>query len=261
MIEIAPAAFQSHQVVLEEELLIMKPVSVTSDSLARLIKLGLLLITLYLCKEKPAHMIWRTLLNLQPPVFYVFLLFFMDASTSASSVLSGLSLCFSAGNSKQALRCKTCKLAAHLWCTSELSQQLCHGKVRIHTKNETNGSRVSGLVLLSLICKMLIECFFNLATLVVRSIHCCGVFTWHFISDSEGDCVWCDFFFHLDFPFVKFVCVSVFVCPSKLAVIAIFINFQLILHMKKHHFQFLDPSVNMQSAFCSTKTGNRWKQQ
>lgn len=35
-----------------------------------------------------------------------------------------------AGNSKQALRCKTCKIAAHLWCTSELSRQACHGKVR-----------------------------------------------------------------------------------------------------------------------------------
>ncbi|CAG02833.1 unnamed protein product, partial [Tetraodon nigroviridis] len=35
------------------------------------------------------------------------------------------------GNSKQALRCKTCKIAAHLWCTSELSQQPCHGKVQI----------------------------------------------------------------------------------------------------------------------------------
>ncbi|KAM3863939.1 SH3 and cysteine-rich domain-containing protein 2-like [Diretmus argenteus] len=32
------------------------------------------------------------------------------------------------GNSKQALRCKTCKMTAHLWCTSELSQQLCLGK-------------------------------------------------------------------------------------------------------------------------------------
>lgn len=40
-------------------------------------------------------------------------------------------LSFSAGNSKQALRCKTCKIAAHLWCTSELSQQLCHGKVQM----------------------------------------------------------------------------------------------------------------------------------
>ncbi|KAJ0001133.1 hypothetical protein NQD34_006153 [Periophthalmus magnuspinnatus] len=34
------------------------------------------------------------------------------------------------GNSKQALRCKTCKMAAHLWCTSDLSQQPCYGKVR-----------------------------------------------------------------------------------------------------------------------------------
>lgn len=42
-----------------------------------------------------------------------------------------------AGNSKQALRCKTCKIAAHLWCTSELSQQACHGKVR-HTLAECN---------------------------------------------------------------------------------------------------------------------------
>ncbi|KAJ8344758.1 hypothetical protein SKAU_G00289510 [Synaphobranchus kaupii] len=33
------------------------------------------------------------------------------------------------GNSKQGLRCKTCKLGAHLWCFSELSQQPCNGKV------------------------------------------------------------------------------------------------------------------------------------
>ncbi|XP_030257296.1 SH3 and cysteine-rich domain-containing protein 2-like isoform X2 [Sparus aurata] len=32
------------------------------------------------------------------------------------------------GNSKQGLRCKACKLAAHLWCSSELSQQPCNGK-------------------------------------------------------------------------------------------------------------------------------------
>uniref|UniRef100_A0A8C6TND7 SH3 and cysteine-rich domain-containing protein 2 n=1 Tax=Neogobius melanostomus TaxID=47308 RepID=A0A8C6TND7_9GOBI len=32
------------------------------------------------------------------------------------------------GNSKQGLRCKACKLAAHLWCSSELSQQPCTGK-------------------------------------------------------------------------------------------------------------------------------------
>ncbi|XP_058510520.1 SH3 and cysteine-rich domain-containing protein 2-like isoform X2 [Solea solea] len=39
------------------------------------------------------------------------------------------------GNSKQALRCKTCKMAAHLWCTSELSQQLCHGKAGVFKRN------------------------------------------------------------------------------------------------------------------------------
>uniref|UniRef100_A0A8C6TM34 SH3 and cysteine-rich domain-containing protein 2 n=1 Tax=Neogobius melanostomus TaxID=47308 RepID=A0A8C6TM34_9GOBI len=33
------------------------------------------------------------------------------------------------GNSKQGLRCKACKLAAHLWCSSELSQQPCTGKI------------------------------------------------------------------------------------------------------------------------------------
>ncbi|XP_033998649.1 SH3 and cysteine-rich domain-containing protein 2-like [Trematomus bernacchii] len=39
------------------------------------------------------------------------------------------------GNSKQALRCRTCKMAAHLWCTSELSQQLCHGKSGAFKRN------------------------------------------------------------------------------------------------------------------------------
>ncbi|XP_051904609.1 SH3 and cysteine-rich domain-containing protein 2-like [Hippocampus zosterae] len=39
------------------------------------------------------------------------------------------------GNSKQALRCKTCKLAAHLWCTSELSQQPCYGKSGAFKRN------------------------------------------------------------------------------------------------------------------------------
>lgn len=38
-----------------------------------------------------------------------------------------------AGNSKQGLRCKACKLAAHLWCSAELSQQPCSGKVRVFT--------------------------------------------------------------------------------------------------------------------------------
>ncbi|XP_075894661.1 SH3 and cysteine-rich domain-containing protein 2-like isoform X3 [Nelusetta ayraudi] len=39
------------------------------------------------------------------------------------------------GNSKQALRCKTCKIAAHLWCTSELSRQACHGKSGAFKRN------------------------------------------------------------------------------------------------------------------------------
>ncbi|XP_076864406.1 SH3 and cysteine-rich domain-containing protein 2-like isoform X2 [Brachyhypopomus gauderio] len=39
------------------------------------------------------------------------------------------------GNSKQGLRCKTCKVAAHLWCTSELSQQSCYGKAGMFKRN------------------------------------------------------------------------------------------------------------------------------
>ncbi|KAM4598017.1 SH3 and cysteine-rich domain-containing protein 2-like [Polymixia lowei] len=39
------------------------------------------------------------------------------------------------GNSKQALRCKTCKMAAHLWCTSELSLQPCYGKSGAFKRN------------------------------------------------------------------------------------------------------------------------------
>ncbi|KAG7325432.1 hypothetical protein KOW79_011748 [Hemibagrus wyckioides] len=39
------------------------------------------------------------------------------------------------GNSKQGLRCKTCKLAAHLWCSSELSQQVCNGKSGAFKRN------------------------------------------------------------------------------------------------------------------------------
>uniref|UniRef100_A0A4W4GHF6 SH3 and cysteine rich domain 2 n=1 Tax=Electrophorus electricus TaxID=8005 RepID=A0A4W4GHF6_ELEEL len=39
------------------------------------------------------------------------------------------------GNSKQGLRCKTCKIAAHLWCTSELSQQTCYGKTGMFKRN------------------------------------------------------------------------------------------------------------------------------
>ncbi|XP_067101562.1 SH3 and cysteine-rich domain-containing protein 2-like [Osmerus mordax] len=39
------------------------------------------------------------------------------------------------GNSKQALRCKACKLGAHLWCSSELSQQPCTGKTGAFKRN------------------------------------------------------------------------------------------------------------------------------
>ncbi|XP_059181204.1 SH3 and cysteine-rich domain-containing protein 2-like isoform X1 [Centropristis striata] len=39
------------------------------------------------------------------------------------------------GNSKQGLRCKACKLAAHLWCSSELSQQPCNGKSGAFKRN------------------------------------------------------------------------------------------------------------------------------
>ncbi|KAL6094956.1 stac2 [Pungitius sinensis] len=39
------------------------------------------------------------------------------------------------GNSKQGLRCKACKLPAHLWCSSELSQQPCNGKTGAFKRN------------------------------------------------------------------------------------------------------------------------------
>ncbi|XP_041819210.1 SH3 and cysteine-rich domain-containing protein 2-like [Chelmon rostratus] len=39
------------------------------------------------------------------------------------------------GNSKQGLRCKACKLAAHLWCSSELSLQPCNGKTGAFKRN------------------------------------------------------------------------------------------------------------------------------
>ncbi|KAJ3608333.1 hypothetical protein NHX12_025382 [Muraenolepis orangiensis] len=39
------------------------------------------------------------------------------------------------GNSKQGLRCKSCKLGAHLWCSSELSQQPCNGKTGAFRRN------------------------------------------------------------------------------------------------------------------------------
>ncbi|XP_018620244.1 SH3 and cysteine-rich domain-containing protein 2-like isoform X1 [Scleropages formosus] len=39
------------------------------------------------------------------------------------------------GNSKQGLRCKACKVGAHLWCSSELSQQPCNGKSGAFKRN------------------------------------------------------------------------------------------------------------------------------
>uniref|UniRef100_A0A671R8M7 SH3 and cysteine rich domain 2 n=1 Tax=Sinocyclocheilus anshuiensis TaxID=1608454 RepID=A0A671R8M7_9TELE len=36
-----------------------------------------------------------------------------------------------AGNSKQGLRCRTCKMGAHLWCVSEFTEKPCQGKVRL----------------------------------------------------------------------------------------------------------------------------------
>ncbi|XP_056433471.1 SH3 and cysteine-rich domain-containing protein 2-like [Gadus chalcogrammus] len=39
------------------------------------------------------------------------------------------------GNSKQGIRCKTCKLGAHLWCSSELSTQPCNGKTGAFKRN------------------------------------------------------------------------------------------------------------------------------
>ncbi|XP_059990324.1 SH3 and cysteine-rich domain-containing protein 2 isoform X3 [Lagenorhynchus albirostris] len=35
---------------------------------------------------------------------------------------------FIVGNSKQGLRCKTCKVSVHLWCSEEISHQQCPGK-------------------------------------------------------------------------------------------------------------------------------------
>lgn len=114
-------------------------VIVSTVSSTSLINPGRLLITRSKWAErKPAHMIWGPLwftgsflpvAELRPAEFL-----FVAASVSVSSTLILSSPSLPAGNSKQALRCKTCKMAAHLWCTSELSQQPCHGKVRIHTQ-------------------------------------------------------------------------------------------------------------------------------
>ncbi|MFT7819396.1 SH3 and cysteine-rich domain-containing protein 2 [Arapaima gigas] len=47
------------------------------------------------------------------------------------------------GNSKQGLRCKSCKLGAHLWCLSELSQQPCNGKSGAFKRNFSSPLLVS----------------------------------------------------------------------------------------------------------------------
>ncbi|XP_056597186.1 SH3 and cysteine-rich domain-containing protein 2-like [Triplophysa dalaica] len=44
------------------------------------------------------------------------------------------------GNSKQGLHCKTCKMGAHLWCVSELSQQACQGKSGMFRRNLSSPS-------------------------------------------------------------------------------------------------------------------------
>ncbi|XP_060797928.1 SH3 and cysteine-rich domain-containing protein 2-like [Neoarius graeffei] len=49
------------------------------------------------------------------------------------------------GNSKQGLRCRTCKISAHLWCTAELSQQPCQGKVGMFKRNFSTPSIISDL--------------------------------------------------------------------------------------------------------------------
>lgn len=46
------------------------------------------------------------------------------------------------GNSKQGLRCKTCKVSVHLWCSEEISHQQCPGKTvseRCHVVEWLNG--------------------------------------------------------------------------------------------------------------------------
>ncbi|XP_053531253.1 SH3 and cysteine-rich domain-containing protein 2 isoform X1 [Ictalurus punctatus] len=47
------------------------------------------------------------------------------------------------GNSKQGLRCRTCKISAHLWCTAELSQQPCQGKAGMFKRNFSTPSITS----------------------------------------------------------------------------------------------------------------------
>uniref|UniRef100_A0A8C1K8H7 SH3 and cysteine-rich domain-containing protein 2 n=1 Tax=Cyprinus carpio TaxID=7962 RepID=A0A8C1K8H7_CYPCA len=40
-----------------------------------------------------------------------------------------------AGNSKQGLRCRTCKMGAHLWCVSEFTEKPCQGKSGMFKRN------------------------------------------------------------------------------------------------------------------------------
>lgn len=134
-------------------------VSVSSGCSASLIKLGQGLISFSTWTEKNLH-IWCkghfVLLALSAECtsvacwFFIFLFVTASMSVSPAFILSSLS--HSAGNSKQALRCKTCKMAAHLWCTSELSQQPCHGKVRnTHTKSLMLPSFIALRVSLSIV--------------------------------------------------------------------------------------------------------------
>lgn len=45
------------------------------------------------------------------------------------------------GNSKQGLRCKTCKVSVHLWCSEEISHQQCAGKTVSGDHMETAGCK------------------------------------------------------------------------------------------------------------------------
>uniref|UniRef100_A0A8C0JCJ5 SH3 and cysteine rich domain 2 n=1 Tax=Chelonoidis abingdonii TaxID=106734 RepID=A0A8C0JCJ5_CHEAB len=50
------------------------------------------------------------------------------------------------GNSKQGLRCKTCKVSVHLWCSEEVSHQQCPGKtVSIHGAGPQGATSLSSV--------------------------------------------------------------------------------------------------------------------
>ncbi|KAG6921019.1 SH3 and cysteine rich domain 2, partial [Chelydra serpentina] len=53
-----------------------------------------------------------------------------DSRRSSSESTRQCEIChqISYGNSKQGLRCKTCKVSVHLWCSEEVSHQQCPGK-------------------------------------------------------------------------------------------------------------------------------------